>query len=491
MSFGPPERPTRSARRRGGGRARLLRQRRRRLVVLVVAFGVAVAALISALAAGPLPGPPRAGSAAAAAGGDPFGYAPAREADYIARATAGNAHVLFALSPGGVVATAARVAAYRPLIDRAVAGAGIDPALLEGIVFVESAGRAQVIAGNDPASAAGLTQILAQTGQSLLHMHIDLARSRRLTKAIAGVISGSRRGRLAPLLAQRAAIDDRFNPAKELAGTVRYLQFAQHQFGRLDLAAESYHMGVGNLRQVLSDYNGGNSVPYVQLYFDSAPDHHASAYRLLAGFSDDSRLYYWRVLGAVSIMRIYRSDRSALTRLASLQTSDSAGAYVLHPPDRAAAFADPSALSTAYQARTLVPLPANLAALGLAADPAMGSAAGRLGVPRGLYRGLRPGALKLLVALAARVRSLAKGAQPLDIASTVVDHEYQRASGTVVPAAATGWSLQIARHYVSPAQAQAFQAVLDRLQSLNLIAWTRAGSMIDVSVAADAAGWLR
>jgi hypothetical protein len=51
--------------------------------------------------------------------------------------------------------------------------------------------------------------------------------------------------------------------------------------------------------------------------------------------------------------------------------------------------------------------------------------------------------------------------------------------------------LQIARHYVSPAQAQAFQAVLDRLQSLNLIAWTRAGSMIDVAVATDAAGWLR
>jgi hypothetical protein len=487
MSWAPPQRPSLSAR----GRARILRQRRRRLVVLVVVVGVAVAALISALAAGPLPGPPRAGSAAAASGGDPFGYAPAREADYIARATAGNAHVLFAMSPGGAVATAARVAAYRPLIDRAVAGTGIDPALLEGIVFVESAGRPQVIAGNDPASAAGLTQILAQTGQSLLGMHIDLARSRRLTKAIDGVISGSGRGRLAPLLAQRAAIDDRFNPTKELAGTVRYLQFAEHQFGRLDLAAESYHMGVGNLHQVLSDYNGGSSVPYVQLYFDSAPDHHVSAYRLLAGFGDDSRLYYWRVLGAVSIMRLYRSDRSALTRLASLQTADAAGAYVLHPADRTPALADPAALSAAYQSRTLVPLPSNLAALGLAADSTMGSAAGRLGVPRGLYRGLRPGALKLLIALAARVRSLAGGAQPLQIASTVADHDYQRATGTVVPAAATGWSFQIARQYVSPAQAQAFQAVLDRLQSLNLIAWARDGSMIDVTVATGAAGWLR
>ncbi|MGI9185329.1 MAG: hypothetical protein ACR2GZ_10280 [Solirubrobacteraceae bacterium] len=459
--------------------------------MLVVVVGAVFAVLISALAAGPLPGPPRAGLAAAAAGGNPFGYVPRRELDYIARATAGDAHVLFVKSPGGVLATAARVAAYRRLIDRAVAGTGIAPALLEGIVFVESAGRPEVIAGNDPASAAGLTQILAQTGQSLLGMHIDLARSRRLTAAIDGVGGGTRRGRLAPLLARRAAIDDRFNPARELAGTVRYLRFAQHQFGRLDLATESYHMGVGNLHQVLSNYNGGRAVPYVQLYFDSAPDHHRAAYRLLAGFGDDSWLYYWRILGAVSIMRLYRSDRSALTRRASLHNADPAGAYVLHPPDRSPSFADAGALSAAYQDRRLVPLPANLLSLGLAVDPTMGSAAAQLGVPRGLYRGLRPGALKLLVALAARVRSLAGGAQPLQISSTVTDHEYQRATGSMVPAAATGWSFQIARRYVNPAQAQAFQAVLDRLQALNLIAWARAGSTIDVTVAIDAGDWLR
>src|SRR5207302_4551255 len=87
-------------------------------------------------------------------------------------------------SPGGVLATAARVASLRSLIDSATAGTGIGPDTLEGIVFLESAGRPNVIAGTDPADAAGLTQILAQTGQSLLGMHIDLARSRRLTAQI-------------------------------------------------------------------------------------------------------------------------------------------------------------------------------------------------------------------------------------------------------------------------------------------------------------------
>jgi len=91
---------------------------------------------------------------------------------------------------------------------------------------------------------------------------------------------------------------------KALAATVRYLQKAEHRFGRADLAVVSYHMGIGNLQQVLSDYNGGNPVPYAQLYFDTAPDHNPATYRLLSGFGDQSSLYYWRVQGAVQVMKL-------------------------------------------------------------------------------------------------------------------------------------------------------------------------------------------
>ena len=42
-----------------------------------------------------------------------------------------------------------------PLIDRVTAGTGIDPNLLEGLVFVESAGRPQVIAGSIPPTPPG------------------------------------------------------------------------------------------------------------------------------------------------------------------------------------------------------------------------------------------------------------------------------------------------------------------------------------------------
>ena len=51
---------------------------------------------------------------------------------------------------------------------------------------------------------------------------------------------------------------------------------------------------------------------------------------------------------------------------------------------------------------------------------------------------------------------------------------------------ATGYSFQIARNYSSRAQADAFQALLDRLQALNLIAWVRGAATIEVTVASDA-----
>jgi hypothetical protein len=430
----------------------------------------------------PLPGIGRPARA-----GDPFAYIPSRAGDFTARAISGSSHVLFVKSPGGAVTTATRVARFRGLIDAATAGTSIDPNTLEGIVYLESAGQPNAIAGSDPADAAGLTQILAQTGQSLLGMHIDLTASRRLTARVDRAYALGQSARVARLQRARAKIDDRFSPRKALAATVRYLELAQRRFGRAELAVVSYHMGIGNLQNVLADYDGGQPVPYVQLYFGTAPNDHSSAYRLLAGFGDDSRTYYWRVLAAEQIMRLYRSDPSALERLSSLQSATDSNAEVLHPPSATPTFADPSALDAAYASHTVLRLPSNAKALGIAYDHGMGSLAHRLGVSPALYRGLRAPALDLLIELAARVRALAGGAAPLTVTSTVSDQRYQRLLGVSDPPAAAGWSFTIARRYASEAQALAFQAMLDRLQALNVIAWERFPDEIEITVASSAA----
>jgi hypothetical protein len=463
----------------------------RRLAIAGGALALAIVVLIAVLrSSGGRPAPPPLplpGIGQPAKPGDPFAYVSSRESDFVGRAIAGSDHVLFVKSPGGALATAARVAGFRPLIDRAVAGTGLDPSLIEALVFVESAGRPDVIVGGDPTNASGLTQILASTGTSLLGMHIDLARSRKLTGQIFLASSHGDGGKLARLERARAKIDDRFDARKALAATVRYLEIAQQHLGRADLAFESYHMGIGNLQRVLDLYDGGHAVPYPQLYFDTAPDHNPAAFRLISSFGDDSSLYYWRLLGAQRIMRLYRTDRGALQRLIALQTATDSNAQVLHPPDAVHPFGTPDALDRAYAARTVLPLPSNPARLGLRYDPGIGSQASRLKFTPALYRGLRPAALDLLIALASRVRELSKlPRSTLTVTSAVSDERYQDLLGISDPPAAAGWSFTIARRYAGRAQAAAFQAMLDRLQALNLIAWERFPAEIEVTVASDA-----
>src|SRR3954467_12807228 len=261
-------------------------RRRRRLALALAAVlvaGVAIGFLLSRGGGGGL-APGRGPS------NDPLAYRPGAEQMLASRAAAGLSHVLYAKSPGGATATAARVARFRPLVGATARRYGEDPDMLEAIVFLESAGRPEARAGNDLRGAVGLTQILAQTGQGLLHMHIDLARSMRLTKKLGRAFAKGRRGRVARLRAQRRRADARFDPAKSLAATCRYLRFARSKLGgRDDLAVESYHMGVGNLQGALSAYGGDSGhVSYAALYFGSTPLRHSSAFDRLAALGDDS-----------------------------------------------------------------------------------------------------------------------------------------------------------------------------------------------------------
>jgi hypothetical protein len=87
-------------------------------------------------------------------------------------------------------------------------------------------------------------------------------------------------------------------------------------FGRDDLAAVSYHMGIGNLSNVVRAYTARENDPidtivdeadidYPRLYFDSSPTGHRASWELLTSFGDDSQTYYWRVLGALGVMHLF------------------------------------------------------------------------------------------------------------------------------------------------------------------------------------------
>jgi hypothetical protein len=487
---------------------------RRRLIVTVAAL-LAGAAAILGLVLGSLDNRGSSTSvyvprALPAGWSDPLAYDDAQAEDLVRAATFGLSHPLYTKSPGGVFAAARRTASFRPLVEDAVADSGFDADTVEAIVFLESGGRPDVIAGDDPAQASGLTQILAETATNFLGMTVDLAASRRLTAKIA---AASRRGNTVEadrLREQRRTIDARFDPSQALAGTIRYLTEARDRLGRDDLAVVSYHMGIGNLTSVLRAYASEDpalDVPdlverhdlsWVRVFFDTTPTHNAVAHRLLTRLGDDSPTYYWRVLAAQEIMRLYRDDPVRLQALDLLHGAKGSSEDVLHPPSQTERFADDVDLQRAWESHALQPLPNEPEGLWFMVDPTMGELAPQLGRPRELYRGLRVEALALLVYMAARVHELSGVTQPLEVTSAVRDDAYQRLlrKGNAEATAGyslhtTGFAFDIRRRYESTDQAQAFQFVLDDLTARGLIAWVREPAAIHVTVSAGVEALVR
>jgi hypothetical protein len=178
---------------------------------------------------------------------------------------------------------------------------------------------------------------------------------------------------------------------------------------------------------------------YAQLYFDSGPFRHRTAFRKLQALGDDSSTYYWRVLAARDIMRLWRTDPARLRRLAALETAYGSAEGVIRPRSRRAPVRVPD-------------------------DP--GKRHYVLDAPRAAT--LRPEALAVLYYTAQRVRRMAHISAPLRIGATA------------------GASFDVERRYASQAQAVAFQAMLDRLQALDVIAWERRPTVIHITASSRA-----
>ena len=425
-----------------------------------------------------------AASAAAEPDADPLAWRPARRRDFEERAAQGLSHVIYEMSPGGVVASARRTEAYRDTIEAAAENHGVDADTLEALIFLESAGRPNVYAGPTPESASGLAQILPSTATELLGMSVDLPASLAITERISRSRSPGQTDRLE---AQRAAVDERFDPAAAIDGAARYLEIGQEHFGGEDFAIASYHMGIGNLESVIEAY-GDEPSSYAQLYFDSGIDTHRAAYETLHGFGDESSDYLWKVLASKDILAAYRDDPDALAATAELATNKATLEEVFHPENETPVFDEPEAIADATEEGELLPLP-NDPVLGWEPDPDIGELADELGQPRELYRALRPEALGTLTYLAGLVRNISGAATPLQVTSAVRDRTYQDLLVQANPQATpeyslhtTGWSFDIRRDYESRDQARAFQYVLDRLRALALLDYAVEPGAIHVTV---------
>ena len=383
-----------------------------------------------------IPTPPGAQRGEAVA--DPFAYTPRARAGAPRRAAAGTSRLLYTRSPGGAAATAQARRRSSATRWRRPRRPRVNPDLLEALVFLESAGRPDALAPGGIEGAAGLTQILAETGQNLLGMHdrpraqpaLHTPPGRGAARRQPAAGGGARTARAGGWTT--ASIPPRRSPAPRATSS------SPSEFGPRGPRVRLLPHGHGQPENVLKAFGGGRR-PYAELYFDSTPQRHPAAQKLLTSFGDDSSNYYWKLLAARDIMRAHRKDPAALDRTAEIRAADASGRERL--------------LAGAEQGgtRTFEAAPENTG----------------LDVSTGLE--LRPEALAVALYMGSQVRSIL-GDATLRVQS----------------AADGGWSFRISRTYASDEQALAFQYVLDRLQVLDVIAWSRAARTIRVTAGRDA-----
>ncbi len=192
-------------------------------------------------------------------------------------------------------------------------------------------------------------------------------------------------------------------------------------------------------------------------------------------------------------MTLAQRDPAALRFEAAQQAKKNSAEEVLHPRYRTARFISPRAIASAWRHHVLRAIPADTRRTHIAIAQSFGAEAHKLGRSRRLYRGLRPATLDVLLYIGRRVHELSGARKPLTLTSALRDNRYQRVLMRVNANAArtysihtTGYAFDIERSYSSPAQAAAFEFVLDRLVAVNAIAYIREAGAIHVAVASDA-----
>ena len=139
------------------------------------------------------------------------------------------------------------------------------------------------------------------------------------------------------LLADRRAVDERFDPRAALFAHTRYLLGLHSTFPSMDWIFQAYHGGEGGAKKELRLYLGGTlphasqSIPetvanairtgndghkltFEDVYFGVTPSSHSQAFAYLYGRGDDHRHYWWKLRSSREAIAAYRRDPVAFAK---------------------------------------------------------------------------------------------------------------------------------------------------------------------------------
>ena len=337
---------------------------------------------------------------------------------------------------------------------------------MEAMVLLESAGRPEVIAGDDPEAASGLAQIVASTGIDLLGMRIDLPLSQELTADYAANAGGRLGEGGSPRARRRRRSGAKaVRPAGELsAGTWRCCASAARSTsgssrprrstgwpatwrsptsvrpprpggGQLPHGHRQPPVGDRALRRrtpgapTIAELVAAEDLDYAQLFFDSSPLGHRDAWDLLGSLR--RRQLHVPVASArrasgscASIARI--ATGSASSR-GSTRQGDGGGGLPSGGGDRAVR--RPGGARGRARGGELVAHPGRRPLRLRGRQPARPARRASSTSPLDPYRSLRPEALATLIYMTARVRAINDGEGALIVTSAVRDQEYQERPG--------------------------------------------------------------
>jgi len=366
---------------------------------------------------------------------------------------------------------------------------GVPRRILEGIIFVESGGKSQIVSS---AQAVGVVQMMSGTARQY-GLRVDEARSLRIRAKIA------RFGESPKLIAELMRIDERFNPYMCIRGGTRYLEALHGRYGNWDFAVSAYFAGEGHINDLIRHYIAGAypdlgirkdveeyQLSFNHIYFGCSPRRNPQAYEWIKA-NPYSAQYYWNVVAASEAVELSRQHpRQFRQKVFQWKNLTARRRYELIPeivwyPRGTRTFSDVWEIKKAWDKGQVVKAPEypkvfgyildhGPHGIGVKADPSV----------RQYFFGSRPETIGLLMTIAYMTRDTSgHWERSLTVTSLIRSEAYQERLGSTDHSIHTvGRTLDISINSkkITAAQLRALKFALERLKTMGDVTYAKEGS---------------
>ncbi len=367
------------------------------------------------------------------------------------------------------------------LFAAAGAQSGFPASTLAAISYLESFGNPKA---ESPAGPKGIMQFSEATARAA---GLRIIRATKYQRVIATQQVRTRRGKLVTRKVKtRVAYtvtvrDERFLPERAIPAAANYLARLTNKFGRQDWAVFAYHCGEGCVEELqpmaekLAKY--GDAVSVASMFFAASPANHKELYDALQFHMqrDYSPTYWFRVMRAEQLLRMYQSDPAEFKQLYVDYRNDA------NPSRRAdhrlvvwlkaedLAYRTDGDLRRA-QGKDLVQVLEDPDYFGFSFQP--GAAIPSDQALRDLYHQATPSTAGTLVYIAYETRRLFEAAKgkdekfiPLEVTELVnsVEQEKRREPGSELPAHCTGQVFDISTANLPPTERKCLEFILNEI----------------------------